>query len=87
MIEILKFIEDLKEIRKSMPYTNLTSTIVDDKIKKYEKEVEEFEKWADQQNDLIDPEAGPYGIDTSKLSNQPTSELLQEGFKQEQSDQ
>ena len=87
MIEILKFIEDLKEIRKSMPYTNLTSTLVDDKIKKYEKEVEEFEKWAEQQNDLIDPEAGPYGIDTSKLSNQPTSELLQEGFKQEQSDQ
>ena len=39
MIEILKFIEDLKEIRKSMPYTNLTSTLVDDKIKKYEKEV------------------------------------------------
>ena len=87
MIEILKFIEDLKEIRKSMPYTNLTTKLVDDKIKKYEKEVEEFEKWADQQNDLIDPEAGPYGIDTSKLSNQPTSELLQEGFKQEQSDQ
>ena len=87
MIDTLNFIDDLKEIRKSMPYTNLTSTLVDDKIKKYEKEVEEFEKWADQQNDLIDPEAGPYGIDTSKLSNQPTSELLQEGFKQEQSDQ
>ena len=69
MIEILKFIEDLKEIRKSMPYTNLTSTLVDDKIKKYEKEVEEFEKWADQQNDFIDPEAGPYGIDLNKLSN------------------
>ena len=69
MIEILKFIEDLKEIRKSMPYTNLTSTLVDDKIKKYEKEVEEFEKWADQQNDLIDPEAGPYGIYLNKLSN------------------
>ena len=69
MIEILKFIEDLKEIRKSMPYTNLTSTLVDDKIKKYEKEVEEFEKWADQQNDLIDSEAGPYGIDLNKLSN------------------
>ena len=87
MIEILKFIDDLKEIRDSMPYNNLTKSLVDDKIKKYEKEVEEFEKWADQQNDLIDPEAGPYGIDTSKLSNQPTSELLQEGFKQEQSDQ
>ena len=87
MIEILKFIEDLKEIRKSMPYTNLTSTLVDDKIKKYEKEVDEFEKWAEKQNEFVDPEAGVYGIDTSKLSNQPTSELLQEGFKQEQSDQ
>ena len=69
MIELIKFIEDLKEIRDSMPYNNLTKSLVDDKIKKYEKEVEEFEKWADQQNDLIDPEAGPYGIDTNKLSN------------------
>ena len=69
MIEILKFIDDLKEIRDSMPYNNLTKSLVDDKIKKYEKEVEEFEKWADQLNDLIDPEAGPYGIDTNKLSN------------------
>ena len=69
MIEILKFIDDLKEIRDSMPYINLTKSLVDDKIKKYEKEVEEFEKWADQQNDLIDPEAGVYGIDTKKLMN------------------
>ena len=69
MIEILKFIEDLKEIRDSMPYNNLTKSLVDDKIKKYEKEVAEFETWAEQQNDLIDPEAGPYGIDTNKLSN------------------
>ena len=69
MIEILKFIDDLKEIRDSMPYNNLTKSLVNDKIKKYEKEVEEFEKWADQQNDLIDPEAGPYGIDVNKLSN------------------
>ena len=69
MIELIKFIEDLKEIRDSMPYNNLTKSLVNDKIKKYEKEVEEFEKWADQQNDLIDPEAGPYGIDTNKLSN------------------
>ena len=38
-------------------------------LKNFEKEVEEFEKWADQLNDLIDPEAGPYGIDTNKLSN------------------
>ena len=69
MIELIKFIEDLKEIRDSMPYNNLTKSLVDDKIKKYEKEVAEFETWADQQNDLIDPEAGPYGIDTNKLSN------------------
>ena len=69
MIEILKFIDDLKEIRDSMPYNNLTKSLVDDKIKKYEKEVAEFETWADQQNDLIDPEAGPYGIDVNKLSN------------------
>ena len=69
MIEILKFIDDLKEIRDSMPYNNLTKSLVDDKIKKYEKEVAEFETWAEQQNDLIDPEAGPYGIDTNKLSN------------------
>ena len=69
MIELIKFIEDLTEIRDSMPYNNLTKSLVDDKIKKYEKEVAEFETWAEQQNDLIDPEAGPYGIDTNKLSN------------------
>ena len=50
MIEILKFIDDLKEIRDSMPYNNLTKSLVDDKIKKYEKEVAEFETWAEQQN-------------------------------------
>ena len=44
MIEILNFIEDLKEIRKSMPYTNITSELVDSKIKKYEKIVEQSEK-------------------------------------------
>ena len=44
MIEILNFIDDLKEIRKSMPYTNISSELVDSKIKKYEKIVEQFEK-------------------------------------------
>jgi len=44
MIEILNFIEDLKEIRKSMPYTNISSELVDSKIKKYENMVEQFEK-------------------------------------------
>ena len=32
MIEILKFIDDLKEIRDSMPYNNLTKSLVDDKL-------------------------------------------------------
>ena len=45
MIEILKFIDDLKEIRKSMPYTNISSELVDSKIKKYEDMVEKFEKY------------------------------------------
>ena len=44
MIDTLNFIEDLKEIRKYMPYTNITSELVDSKIKKYEKIVEQFEK-------------------------------------------
>ena len=44
MIQILNFIDDLKEIRKSMPYSNITSELVDGKIKKYENMVEQFEK-------------------------------------------
>ena len=44
MLDTLKFIDDLKEIRKSMPYTNITSELVDSKIKKYEKIVEQSEK-------------------------------------------
>ena len=41
---MLNFIDDLKEIRKSMPYTNISSELVDSKIKKYENIVEKFEK-------------------------------------------
>ena len=41
---MLNFIDDLKEIRKSMPYTNISSELVDSKIKKYENMVEKFEK-------------------------------------------
>ena len=44
MIQVLNFIDDLKEIRESMPYTNITSELVDGKIKKYENMVEQFEK-------------------------------------------
>ena len=50
MIELIKFIEDLKEIRDSMPYNNLTKSLVDDKISKYEKEVKKFDEWADEQS-------------------------------------
>ena len=50
MIELLRFIEDLKEIRDTMPYTNLTKSVVDDKISKYDKEVEKFDKWATEQS-------------------------------------
>ena len=50
MIELIKFIEDLKEIRDSMPYNNLTKSLVDDKISKYEKEVEKFDEWAEEQS-------------------------------------
>ena len=50
MIELLRFIEDLKEIRDTMPYTNLTKSVVDDKISKYEKAVEKFDEWADEQS-------------------------------------
>ena len=51
MIEILNFINDLKEIRDSMPYSNLTKSIVDDKIDKYQKQVDEFESWAETQSE------------------------------------
>ena len=44
MIQVLNFIDDLKEIRESMPYSNITSELVDGKIKKYENMVEKFEK-------------------------------------------
>ena len=44
MIQVLNFIDDLKEIRESMPYSNITSELVDGKIKKYENMVEQFEK-------------------------------------------
>ena len=35
-----------------MPYTNLTKSIVDDKIDKYQKQVDEFESWAQSQFEL-----------------------------------
>jgi len=46
-------------------------------------QIDQFDKWAEEesQKDFVDPEAGVYGLDPSKMT---TSELLQEGFKEEQ---
>ena len=52
MIELLKFIAELKEIKDSIPYNNLTKSIVDDKISKYEKELEQMSIWEEEQSQL-----------------------------------
>ena len=77
MIEIYNFITDLKEIKDTMPYTNLTKTIVDDKIEKYQKQLDEFEKWAETQS-----EQEPFMV--TGFKEKTTSELLHEGFIEEQ---
>ena len=77
MIEIYNFIADLKEIKDTMPYTNLTKTIVDDKIEKYQKQLDEFEKWAETQS-----EQEPFMV--TGFKEKTTSELLHEGFIEEQ---
>ena len=77
MVELLGFIEDLKEIRDTMPYTNLTKSVVDDKIEKYQKQLDEFEKWAKTQS-----EQEPFMV--TGFKEKTTSELLHEGFIEEQ---
>ena len=77
MIEIYNFIDDLREIKDTMPYTNLTKTVVDDKINKYQKQIDEFEKWAETQS-----EQEPFLVTGYK--EKTTSELLHEGFIEEQ---
>ena len=45
MIQVLNFIDDLKEIKKSnLDLKVSTGDLIDSKIKKYENMVEEFEK-------------------------------------------
>ena len=45
MIQVLNFIDDLKEIKKSnLDLTVSTGDLIDSKIKKYENMVEKFEK-------------------------------------------
>tara|TARA_B100000424_G_scaffold259907_1_gene243229 strand:- start:3 stop:263 length:261 start_codon:yes stop_codon:yes gene_type:complete len=77
VIEIYNFIDDLREIKDTMPYTNLTKTIVDDKINKYQKQIDEFEKWAETQS-----EQEPFMV--TGYREKTTSELLHEGFIEEQ---
>lgn len=53
MIEQLKFMDDLKEIKLMVEDQQPRYTIVDtidDKIRGYQKEVDEFEKWAEEES-------------------------------------
>tara|TARA_B100001778_G_C17967067_1_gene353097 strand:+ start:49 stop:303 length:255 start_codon:yes stop_codon:yes gene_type:complete len=49
MIELIKMVEDLKEIKVSLGENvdNKTMNIIDKKIASYQHEIDEFEKWAD----------------------------------------
>ena len=53
MIDIMKFMDDLKEIKlmveDQQPRYIIVDTI-DDKIRGYQKEVDEFEKWAEEES-------------------------------------
>jgi hypothetical protein len=53
MIEQLKFMDDLKEIQLMVEDQQPRYTIVDtikDKIAGYQKEVDEFDKWAEEES-------------------------------------
>jgi hypothetical protein len=53
MIEQLKFMDDLKEIQLMVEDQQPRYTIVDtikDKIAVYQKEVDEFDKWAEEES-------------------------------------
>ena len=53
MIDIMKFMDDLKEIKLMVEDQQPRYTIVDtidDKIRGYQKEVDEFEKWAEEES-------------------------------------
>ena len=53
MIDQLKFIDDLKEIQLMVDDQQPRYTIVDtinDKIALYQKEVDEFDKWAEEES-------------------------------------
>lgn len=86
--KLISAIDKLKSIKyndskdtesKVISATNNLIVIRDD----IECEIDQFDKWAEEesQKDFVDPEAGVYGLDPSKMT---TSELLQEGFREEQ---
>ena len=53
MIDTLKFMDDLKEIKQMVDDQKPRYTIVDkcnEKIAGYQKEVDEFEKWAEEES-------------------------------------
>ena len=52
MVELLKFIDDLKAIKKSLGENtdNKTMKLIDETIKKYQLEVETFEKWLEEES-------------------------------------
>ena len=53
MIDTLKFMDDLKEIKQMVDDQKPRYTIVDkcnDKIAGYQKQVHEFEKWAEEES-------------------------------------
>jgi len=80
MIDTLKFMDDLKEIKQMVDDQKPRYTIVDkcnEKIAGYQKEVDEFEKWAETQS-----EQEPFMV--TGYREKTTSELLHEGFIEEQ---
>ena len=66
MIDQLKFIDDLKEIQLMVDDQQPRYTIVDtinDKIAVYQKEVDQFDKWAEEESKKQENMAVPDDID------------------------
>ena len=66
MIEQLKFMDDLKEIQLMVEDQQPRYTIVDtikDKIAVYQKEIDEFDKWAEEESKRQENMAVPEDID------------------------
>tara|TARA_Y100000004_G_C8857096_1_gene387295 strand:- start:488 stop:715 length:228 start_codon:yes stop_codon:yes gene_type:complete len=50
--ELMTFIDELKEIKKSLDFDNKDNTIdlIDTAVNKYQGEVDAFDKWADEES-------------------------------------